>query len=97
MFGTMSLATGLAADWDGHMGGDAHGWMWLWGTLMIVLFVAVIALVVWLVARDTHGHTSATMPPTPAPTDRARAILAERLARGEIDPDEYQERLRHLS
>lgn len=96
MFGVMSLAAALAADWDGHMGGDAHGWMWLWGTLMMALFVAVIALVVWLIARGTHGHPSAT-PPTSAPTDHARAILAERLARGEIDPEEYQERLRHLS
>lgn len=96
MFGAMSLAAGLAADWDGHMGSDDHGWMWLWGTLMMVLFVTVIGFVVWVIARGTHGHPSGT-PSTPATNDRARSILAERLALGEIDPDEYQERLRHLS
>jgi NADH dehydrogenase FAD-containing subunit len=39
--------------------------------------------------RSRHGHGS-------DPTSRAREILAERYARGEIDTDEYHDRLQHL-
>ena len=76
--------------------GRGGGRMWLWGTLMVVLFVAVVGLIVWLIARGPHSQAPAA-PAASAPTDQARAILAERLARGDIDPEEYQERLRHLS
>jgi putative membrane protein len=64
--------------WDG-------GWMWLWGTLMMLTWVAVIGVAVWLIVRATrsNGRPSAS---------NARQILDERLARGEIDLDEYQQR-----
>jgi putative membrane protein len=64
---------------------DHHGWWPLWP----VLWVAVLATIVWLVARRRSA------PPHDG-NDRAREILAERLARGEIGGDEYRERLEHL-
>ena len=76
-------------DHGDHMG----GWGWGWGVLMMILIVAVIGLIVWGIlweARRAGGKTDGH------PHDRAREILAERLARGEITPDEYQEVERHL-
>jgi len=67
-----------------HDGWDGGGW-WLWGFSMMVFWIAVMALVVWLLAR--RGS------PGPTPHDSARAILAERYARGEITTEEYHERL----
>jgi len=64
------------------------GWgMWIIGPVMLLL---IVWLVVWLV-RDTVGST--TPPHTGA---AARAILDERFARGEIDGEDYQERLSTL-
>jgi putative membrane protein len=81
-----ALATMLAHDWDGHMWGG--GWMWLWGTLMMLFLVGVIAVIVWLMIRASHGGVSGSNP--------ARRILDERYARGEIDTDEYEARLDKL-
>ena len=77
----------VVADNDDHM----EGWDWLWGSLMMLAMVAIVALVVWVIIWATqhaggHGH----------PHHRAREIAAERLARGEITPEEYQELSRHL-
>ena len=86
----------LLADWDnGRMmdHGDGAGLWWLWGLVMLVLLVATVALVVWLVTRAGHGGGQIS---PGDPNSRAREILGERLARGEIDPGEYQERLSHL-
>lgn len=69
--------------WD-HMRGWDGGWMWLWGSLMMLTWVVVIAAAVWLVTRSSAGDRN-----SPA---RAREILDERLARGEIDLDEYRQR-----
>jgi putative membrane protein len=75
-------------DWEngwGHMWGWGGGWMWLAGLIMMLVWLAVIVLAVWLVARAvTTGRTG---------PQRAREILAERYARGEISRDEYAERL----
>jgi putative membrane protein len=75
----------------GHMGGWDGGWMWLWGIAMMLLFVV---LIVWVVRSTTAGHGS--QQPTRDPADRAREILAERYARGELTTEEYRERLEHL-
>ena len=85
---SMSLV-GVVADWnDNHMGGGG-GWAWLAMSLMMLLGAAAIGLVVWVIARGAH-------PKAPSGIESARAILAERLARGEIAPEEYRERLQHL-
>jgi putative membrane protein len=56
---------------------------------MTALWAAAIAAVIWLVVRGTRPHERSN-------TDRARQILAERYARGEISGDEYWERLDQL-
>jgi putative membrane protein len=75
-------------DWD-HMNGWGGGWMWLWGVAMMALLVV---LIVWLV-RATTGSTGPWRSKTTDPTDKAREILAERLARGELSIEEYRERV----
>ncbi len=69
-----------------HMGDFGGGWMWLWGTAMMVLFVL---LIVWLV-RATAGQGGGTGPQSSS--SRARAILDERYAKGDLSTEEYRER-----
>jgi putative membrane protein len=76
----------------GHMDGWGGGWMWLWGIAMMVLFVVVV---VWAVRTVAGGHGS-SQTTTPDPLDRAREILAERYARGELTTEEYRERVDQL-
>jgi putative membrane protein len=86
----MTIMTALAtlADDGDHMmwGHDGGGWMWLWATIMMLAVVAAVGVVVWLVVRSTRQ-------PEPRSGDRAREILAERYARGELSTEEYHERL----
>jgi len=94
--GTSMIGFALLADWDnGRMmdHGNGAGWWWAMGFVMLVLVVAAVVLIVWLVTRTTHPQDGA---PPGDPNLGARQILAERLARGEIDPAEYQDRLSHL-
>ncbi|MFW6033645.1 MAG: SHOCT domain-containing protein [bacterium] len=71
----------------GPMGGG--GWAWLWGVLILIGIVALVVLAVLAVMRGVSSKG--------ASTSRAREILEERYARGELDTDEYHERLRELS
>ncbi len=77
----------------GHMGwGDGAWWMmFFWGP---VLTIAVVALVVWMVRSSPRSGTGPAS--ENAPLDGARRILAERYARGDIDSEEYGERLERL-
>jgi len=75
----------LAQMWnDGdHMDG---GWWWVMG-IGWLLFLAFIGLIVYLLVRHhTDSGTSGSR------RSGAEEILAERLARGEIDEDEYRRR-----
>lgn len=107
----MNVAYAVAvADPDdrwGHMdGGGWSGWMWMWGPLMMIFWIAVIGVAVWLIVRATGGTGTGTGRGPGAPesggagdtdgTGRARGILAERYARGEISTEEYEERLEKL-
>jgi putative membrane protein len=76
-------------NWD-HMNGWGGGWMFLWGLAMMT---AVIALVVWLVRSNTAPANQSR----PDPSERAREILAERFAKGELSAEEYRERVSELS
>jgi putative membrane protein len=71
--------------WGDHMMGG-WGWMWVAGLLWMLLLVALVVGLVWALAR---GGGSARQ----EPTSRAREILHERYARGEISTEEYRERL----
>jgi putative membrane protein len=61
-------------------------WMWLRGGLMIAVWLALIVSVAWLISVRPGAHSR-------MPTDRAREALAERYARGEINAEEYRDRV----
>ena len=73
--------------WDGGMG--AGTWI-----LMILAWIALIALIVWAIARLFPALSRGDGRREAEEKDETpQAILDRRLARGEIDTDEY-ERLR---
>jgi putative membrane protein len=77
--------------------GYGMGGMWLWWLFGLILLVGLVLLAV-LVVRTLAGGTVSGPPGAPgsAPPNRAREILDERYARGEVSTEEYQERLRSL-
>ena len=60
------------------------GWVWLWMTLMMVVFLGAVAAIVVAIVRRPVDHG--------AQDPDARAILDARFARGEIDTDDYRQR-----
>jgi putative membrane protein len=62
-----------------------HGWWPLWW----LVWLGVIVAIVWFVTRRRR-------PTERSGQDRARDILAERFARGELTGEEYRERLAEL-
>ncbi|ALV38579.1 hypothetical protein AS200_15190 [Streptomyces sp. CdTB01] len=71
--------------WYDH---NASGWGWFAMSAGMILFWALIITVAVLLFRSLnspHEHTHTT-PAAPTPED----ILRERLARGEIDEEEYR-------
>jgi putative membrane protein len=85
--------------WDRY--GMGWGWGWIWVILPLLLIVGAIVVLVILLTRTSAGstHHPGASPPDhrfgPPPTP-ARTIVEERLARGEITPDEYREIVRAL-
>jgi hypothetical protein len=63
--------------------------MWLWGGLMLVVWAAIIGTLVWVASLPLGPG------PTPPP-DQARKALEERFVRGEIDAQDYYDRLEAL-
>lgn len=78
---------------DGHMGSG-------WGVVMVIsmlLFWALLAVAIVWAVRSTRAPRTPMPPSTPSGgTGSAEQILAERLARGEIEPEDYQTRLTAL-
>lgn len=66
-------------DWAGGWGGP-------WWVIVPLLWIALAATVIWLVARRKNGRAE-------DPGGGAVGILAARYARGEIDTEEYRSRL----
>ena len=86
---------------NGHMDGS-------WGLLMVfgmVAFWGLIAIaVIWVITTNRTARLSNGVPPAHGsatsdrgPTAGAEQILAERLAHGEIDAEEYAARLKVLT
>lgn len=71
------------------MMGGMWAWMWIWPLLILV----GLALIVWVVVRLVRDGRQGPPPPASVTGQpAARRILDERLARGEIDVEEYQRR-----
>jgi putative membrane protein len=68
----------------GHM--NAGGWLLMTAFWILVVVVVTIVIVRLLSSRPLAADD----------TGRAREILADRFARGEIETEEYRERLNEL-
>lgn len=76
-----------AGPWGHHDGGNNRHHVF--GPIFMGLVVAaIVGLVVYLVVKRPSAGSSSPVPPSP--TASAETILAERLARGEISPDDYR-------
>lgn len=76
------------------------GWDWPWGFVMMILFWGGLVLVVMLLTRGLGARAGrdATLEhhPSPSPPPNPKQTLRDRFARGEIDENEYRQRLRVL-
>jgi putative membrane protein len=90
--------------WDGGWGW--HPWFFLGPLFMLVVLAGIVLLIVWLARSLIFGgqgwHHSLYGGSGPCPTCGRRGrgpaldVLSERLARGEIDKDEYEEKRKLL-
>ncbi len=80
-------------------GAGGFGVMWFFWFLILVGIAALIFAVVRLASRSPrHGADESQGGPSQnLAGGNARAILEERYARGEIDTEEFSERLSHLA
>ena len=80
----------------GYDGGGA--WMWVFGGLMMLGVLVPIGVAVWAVIAATNrgARTAVTSPVDVGGRTRIRQVLDERYARGEMNSEEYTERLHTL-
>lgn len=77
--------------------GWGMGWMWLFWLLLILGVVLVVVVLVRAVGGGVTGPSEGRRGAAPQPgRSRARELLDERYARGEISTEEYRERLSAL-
>ncbi|MGZ4431210.1 MAG: SHOCT domain-containing protein [Gaiellales bacterium] len=76
-------------EWD-HM----NGWGWAMMMFWSLIWIGVLVVVAWVAVQWARGSQDGRRAQPPAAGERksARELLDERLARGEIDVDEYQRR-----
>jgi putative membrane protein len=72
--------------WD-HM----SGWGWTMMVVWSAVWIGFLLVVVWAIAQWARRSAQDRQPPQQR-AQTARELLDERLATGEIDPDEYQRR-----
>ncbi len=84
LISTLALATADGPFNDG--GGD----FWFLWPLVPLFWIVVVALMLRFVVFRGGRYRE------PSPMERARGILAERYARGEIDAEEYRRRSEEL-
>lgn len=77
----------------GHGDRMDNGWGggWVVMLLMMLIFVVLAVGVIWFLMSGSRRAGRSTGGEAPRIT--AEQVLADRLARGEIDPDEYRARL----
>ncbi|ABK05592.1 hypothetical protein Arth_4422 (plasmid) [Arthrobacter sp. FB24] len=81
--------------------GQGMGWMWLWALLLLIGIALLVLLAVRVFGGGVRGGYGPTGPqgtvgPPPVWASRARQILDERFARGELTADQYREHLKVL-
>jgi putative membrane protein len=81
-------------DWDGQSDHMSSG-DWWWMALMMLFWVAVLALLVWAVVRlsraiESHHSSSGGVRPS-GNRETPRELLDRRYAAGEIDSATYSE------
>ncbi|MEI6700377.1 MAG: SHOCT domain-containing protein [Actinomycetota bacterium] len=77
---------GYSYDYDNYMMGHNN---WIWMLLLMVLLLGVLAVVLLAVFGNRHLHHPRGQMQH---QNDALKILDERLARGEIEPEEYRTR-----
>ena len=75
-------------DWNNGMGGGS-GWWILMAITMVVFWGGIIWFAVTLIRRPNDASNNVT-------SKTAQEILDKRLARGEIELDDYRQRLEAL-
>ena len=82
----------MHGEWHDGMGNG--GWWWIPMMIMMIAFWGgLIWIGVTLLKRNHTAPAHTPNPPISAARPTAEEILAERLARGEIEPDDYRQRL----
>lgn len=77
----------------GWMWGDGYGWHFWWiCPLMMLFMIVVFAAIFFIVRRSWSDGPHHWEPPWRGASHSALQILNERLARGEIQKDEYEEK-----
>lgn len=83
-------------DWNDGMGGGS-GWWILMTIMMIVFWGGIIWFAVTLIRRPTHtSPTAAPVASKNVARKTAKEILDKRFARGEIELDDYRQRVQAL-
>ena len=80
--------------------GNMSGWGWFGMSLGMIVFwgliITAFVLLFRALSRPAPGGPHDVTPGAPPTPPSAEQLLAERFARGEIDEEEYQRRLRVL-
>ena len=93
---SMAIAQPGDRYWGPGMMWDGGLFHMFFGFLMMILFLAIVVGVVVLLVRWLGGSEHSLFGPTGQTSRTALDILKERLARGEIDVAEFEERKRAL-
>lgn len=76
------------------MYGNGFGWGWMWfGGVMLLLILAALIILIIRAGTSASPARGGQLPSAP---NSARQIAEERLARGEITPDEFRQVVRAL-
>ena len=76
--------------------GMSDGWGWGGWLAMVLVMLVVLAAVAWALFLVWRNASASPSEPPHGAQDSPEGILAERLARGEIDAEEYRQRLKAL-
>jgi putative membrane protein len=89
---TANIAFAEGRGFGGGFGPRRRGdGVFLFFPLLMLIAVGVLLVVLWRGRHTAAPLATQPTPPAPAsPTFNAQAILADRLARGEISPDDYR-------